>query len=90
MMSKEELYITIGVKSIVPLDIVALMIEMAMEVEEKDYLQVFRIEPMADYSILRLTQEIPNYEKSIRIEWIVEQKLKLFYMNNVLMLAEEY
>lgn len=89
-MMKNELYITAGVKNIVPLDVVASMIELAMEVQEKDYLQVFRINPKTDYSILKLTQEVPVYEKSVRIGWIAEQDLKLFYINNVLMLAEEY
>ena len=87
---KDEFYITIGVKETIPPMIVAMIVELVLEVKEKDYLQVFRIKPMNEYSILKLTQEVPEYEKSIEIGWIAPYKIKLFFMDNVLMLAEEY
>lgn len=89
-MSKEEVYITIGVKTHIPLDVMKYMLEMVKEMEDKDYLQVFRIQPINDYSIIKITQEVPSYEKSIKIGWKSEQELKLFYIDNVLMLADEY
>lgn len=89
-MKQNELYITCGVKNIVPLPVIMLMMEMAKEVEDKDYLQVFRIRVLDDFSVIKLTQEVPVYERSIKISWIPEHDLKLFYMNNVLMLATEY
>ena len=87
---KNEFYITIGVKETIPPMIVAMMFELALEVEEKDYLQVLRIKPMNEYSTLKLTQEVPEYEKSIEVAWIAPYEIKLFFMDNVLMLAEEY
>lgn len=89
-MENNELYITVGVKNTVPPMVIALMIEMAMEVEEKDYLQVFRVIAKDDFTIIKLTQEVPIYEKSIKISWVPEHDLKLFFMDNVFMLAEEY
>lgn len=89
-MKQNKLYISCGVKNIVPLPVIMLMMEMAKEVEDKDYLQVFRIRVYDDFSVIKLTQEVPVYEKSIKISWIPEHDLKLFYMNNVLMLATEY
>lgn len=89
-MEKNKLYITVGVKNIVPPMVIALMIEMAMEVEEKDYLQVFRVSVKDDFSIIKLTQEVPAYERSIKISWVPEHDLKLFYMDGVLMMSEEY
>lgn len=89
-MKSNELYITVGVKNTVPPMVIALMIEMAMEVEDRDYLQFFRIRPSDGFSVLQLTQEVPTYEKSTKISWVSEHKIKLFFMNNVLMLAEEY
>lgn len=89
-MKQNELYITCGVKNIVPLPVIMLMMEMAKEVEDKDYLQVFRIRVQDGFSVIKLTQEVPVYERSIKITWMPKHDLKLFYMNNVLMLATEY
>lgn len=89
-MENNELYITVGVKNTVPPMVIELMIEMAMEVEEKDYLQVFKVIAKDGFTIIKLTQEVPIYEKSIKISWVPEHDLKLFFMDNVLMLAEEY
>lgn len=89
-MEKSELYITVGVKYTVPSIVITLMIEMAMEVEEKDYLQVFRVSVKDGFSIIKLTQEVPVYERSIKISWVPEHDLKLFYMDKVLMMSEEY
>lgn len=90
IVKKNELYITVGVKNTVPPMVIALMIEMAMEVEEKDYLQVFRVSVRDGFSIIKLIQEVPVYERSIKISWVPEHDLKLFFMDNVFMLAEEY
>lgn len=87
---KNQYYVTRGVNHTVPPTVIMLMIEMAKKVEVKDYLQVFRITPNNEFSILKLTQEVPVYERSIKIGWIPEHDLKLFFMDNVLMLAEEY
>lgn len=89
-MEKNELYITVGVKNTVPPMVIALMIEMAMEVKEKDYLQVFRVSVRDGFSIIKLIQEVPVYERSIKISWVPEHDLKLFFTGNVFMLAEEY
>lgn len=87
---ENQYYVTSGVNNIVPPVVIMLMMEMAKKVEVKDYLQVFRITPDNEFSILKLTQEVPVYERSIKISWIPEHDLKLFLMDNVLMLAEEY
>ena len=89
-MERNELYITVGVKNIIPPMVIALMIEMAMEVEKKDYLQVFRVSVKDGFTIIKLTQEVPVYERSIKISWVPEHDLKVFFMDNVFMLAEEY
>lgn len=89
-MEKNKLYITVEVKNTVPPMVIALMIEMAMEVEKKDYLQVFRVSVKDGFSIIKLTQEVPVYERSIKISWVPEHDLKLFYMDGVLMMSEEY
>lgn len=89
-MEQKELYITVGVKDTVPPKVIALMIEMAMEVEDRDYLQVFRIKGEDGFSTIKLTQEVPVYERSIKISWVAKQDLKLFFMHNTLLLSSEY
>lgn len=87
---KNQYYVTRGVNQLVSPPVIALMIEMAMEVEDKDYLQVFRVIAKDGFSVIKLTQEVPDYEKSVKISWIPEHSLKLFLMNNTLLLSSEY
>lgn len=89
-MSKDAIYITRGVKHYIPLEIIMCMLKMIKGIQDKDYLQVLNVQMEYGYSRIKLTQEVPAYEKSIKVRWQAEQNLKLFYIDNVLMLAEEY
>lgn len=90
---QEKFYITKQVKNNITTEMISVMIEMVKEIEvKKDYLQVFRIKNTGNgKSLLMLSQEVPSYEKSIIIDWVAEQEvIQLFYINNVLMMANEY
>lgn len=87
---KIEFYITSIAQQEMPCEIIEIMMFLIMEISNKDYLQVIMIEEDGVGGKITIRQEIPKYEKSIIISWKPKNSYKLFYIDQVLMLAEEY
>lgn len=87
-----EKYITQGVQAEINDELILLLFSMQESIPvEKDYLCVFELVPFKDKFIkIIMKQEVPTYEVSIVVVGKVESRLKLFLIDETLMLAEEY
>ena len=89
-------YLTKGVQSSIPGWLVLLMWSMieGMQVEHKDYLQVFRLRQTATGQHITHTQEQPPYQYELDVPCTDAVNAKIFVIDDgthsTMLLAEEY
>ena len=89
-------YATRGVTTTVPLLLQIILWDLidSMEVEEKDYLQVFRLSAESGKQKIAHTQEQPPYERQLEFPSEDTITAKIFVIDDethtIMLLAEEY
>ena len=89
-------YATRGVTTTVPLMLQIILWDLidSMEVAEKDYLQVFKIECRKGCTVVTHSQEIPAYEKVFYFTFDLGFTGKIYVIDDgdhsTMLLAEEY
>ena len=96
---KNTRYITKGIENKIPLYLQLIMWDLIdkMEVEEKDYLQVFKLSKEGDKQKVIHSQEVPEYTKEYSFNKVPDCDLittKIFIIDDVthstMLLATEY
>lgn len=96
-MFDKDRYLTRGVSEEIPLEIQILLWSMIVGIKiEKDYLQVFKIEPIKNRLLkIEHRQEIPKYKKEhVVVNTGINSKVKIFVIDDgeysIMMLSSEY
>ncbi len=97
MFKKENRYMTREIAENIPVEIAILLWELIDNLTiEKDYLQVFEINPIG-VEVLEIVhkQEVPKYEASVYIQnGLIKDKLKIYVIDSIeystMMFSNEY
>jgi hypothetical protein len=95
-MFNNQKYVTKGIIADIPADLQNVMWNAIsnMEVETKDYLQVFKFTVEKSKQVMVHTQEVPEYTKKITIEIDKPITAKIFVIDDIshstMLLASEY
>ncbi len=97
MFKKENRYMTREIAENIPVEIAILLWELIDNLTiEKDYLQVFEINPIG-VEVLEIVhkQEVPKYEASVYIQnGLIKDKLKIYAIDSIeystMMFSNEY
>lgn len=96
-MFDKDRYLTRGVSEEIPLEIQILLWSMIVGIKiKKDYLQVFKIEPIKNRLLkIEHRQEIPKYKKEhVVVNTGINSKVKIFVIDDgeysIMMLSSEY
>ena len=97
MFNKENRYMTREIAENLPVEIAILLWELIDNLTiEKDYLQVFEINPIG-VEVLEIVhkQEVPKYEASVYIQnGLIKDKLKIYAIDSIeystMMFSNEY
>lgn len=97
MFKKENRYMTRNIVECIPIEINILLWNLIDELQiEKDYLQIFELNPMGEGIVAIIhKQEVPEYESSIYIHnEVIKENKKIYAIDSVeystLMFSYEY